>query len=656
VKRRFTVLRRLLEAVAIAVVVAVLAGFGLANGQLSGFQDRAVDQFFPSAKRDPAVIVVGMDDKAIAEPGFGYPPWPRDKHAQIARQLTAAGAAVIVWDVLFLAPDTSNSERPRQLEETADLANALETASESGVTTILGVAGELSRRRDSEFRRLEPVYPFEDLGRAASGLAHVKVETADGDGVVRAVPLVVETTDGALMPSLSLAAVLAYRGAQPQVVAGPKGVQAGGRLVPTEQDTELRLNFARGLDATSDSPAVVSSVDVYNGTVNPNRFKDKIVFIGATAESMNDNFDTPVNKSEGTPGVLIHANAVNTMLTASYLDVNSDRTTVLWVALLALLVAIAVLFLPLWVSIVVSVALAIGYVLLTAVQFDNGHIMNLIYPFVAIVLAFLVALMVRYFTETRHRQRVSKLFAQYVPETVAQQLVEQGRVEQAAEGERLDVSLFFCDLRGFTAMSANLTPQQVRIMLNEFYDALTEIILEHKGTVLKFVGDEVFAVFGAPLPVDHHPQVTLDCAMAIQRAAPELSARLADMDIPEVHFGIGMNSGEVVAAHVGGGRRRQYDIVGDTVNIGSRMCGQAGKGDIVMPIDCYRLLDDPPPAESMGFVALKNVERPMELMRIRVDEPVEPAERDEQDEPSAQETARDEVPVAAPADDATMRA
>ena len=134
------------------------------------------------------------------------------------------------------------------------------------------------------------------------------------------------------------------------------------------------------------------------------------------------------------------------------------------------------------------------------------------------------------------------------------------------------------------------------------------------------------------------------------------SARLADMDIPEVHFGIGMNSGEVVAAHVGGGRRRQYDIVGDTVNIGSRMCGQAGKGDIVMPIDCYRLLDDPPPAESMGFVALKNVERPMELMRIRVDEPVEPAERDEQDEPSAQETARDEVPVAAPADDATMRA
>jgi adenylate cyclase len=330
--------------------------------------------------------------------------------------------------------------------------------------------------------------------------------------------------------------------------------------------------------------------------------------------------------------------------------VNGDATTVAWAAALALLVALAVLFFPLWVSIVVSVVVAIGYFVVATWQFSDGHIMNVVYPLLAIVFAFIASLMIRYFTETRHRARVSKLFAQYVPEAVAQQLVEEGRLEQATEGERLDVSLFFCDLRGFTAMSANLTPQQVRQMLNEFYDELTHIILEHNGTVLKFVGDEVFAVFGAPLAVDHHPQVTLECAMAIQRAAPKLSERLAEMDIPEVHFGIGMNSGEVVAAHVGGGKRRQYDIVGDTVNIGSRMCGQAGKGDIVMPIDCYRLLDDPPPAESMGFVSLKNVELPMELMRVRVDwSPEEAAE-------ALHETGAREDPTVVVPDDATMKA
>ena len=646
-RRRLTLLRRLLTAIAVAVLAAVLAAVGLSAGQFTGYQDRAVDQFFPSAKRDPAVVVVGFDDAAVRR--WGYPPWPRSVHARLARQLGAAGAAVVVWDVLFNAPATDSNERTTQAAESADLADALQSVSANGATTtILGVAGDLSLQPGSDFRRLVPEYPIDTLRSAASGVAHVKVETADTDGVVRAVPLVVETNDRTLMPSLSLAAVLAYRGAQPQVLVGPKGVQAGGRLVPTEQDTELRLNFARGLDARG--PAVVSATDVYDGTVHPDRFKGKIVLIGATAESIRDNFDTPVNKSEGTPGVLIHANAVNTMLTASYLDVASHTSTVMWVALLALLVALAVLFLPLWLSIIVSALLAVGYLLLTALQFDHGHILNVIYPFLAIILSFFAALMVRYFTETRHRQRVSKLFAQYVPEAVAQQLVEQGRVEQAAEGERLDVSLFFCDLRGFTAMSANLTPQQVRLMLNEFYDALTDIILEHNGTVLKFVGDEVFAVFGAPLPVENHPQVTLDCAIAIQEAAPALSERLADMDIPAVHFGIGMNSGEVVAAHVGGGKRRQYDIVGDTVNIGSRMCGQAGKGDIVMPIDCYGLLSDPPRAESMGFVALKNVEHPMELMRIRADWEQE----FETESPRAK--PEEEHRVGVTADDATMKA
>jgi adenylate cyclase len=173
-------------------------------------------------------------------------------------------------------------------------------------------------------------------------------------------------------------------------------------------------------------------------------------------------------------------------------------------------------------------------------------------------------------------------------------------------------------------------------MLNEFYDALTDITLEHNGTVLKFVGDEVFAVFGAPLPVERHPQVALECAMAIQRAAPVLSEKLATMDIPPAYFGIGMNSGEVVAAHVGGGKRRQYDIVGDTVNIGSRMCGQAGKGDIVMPRTMYEILEDPPQAESMGMVSLKNVEVPLELVRIRVDWSDDTDDTDDGGSPSAQ--------------------
>lgn len=617
--KRRRLARRLLEAAAIAAGAALIAAVGIGNGYFAGFQDRAVDRFFPSAKTDPAIVVVGMDERAFQDARFGAPPWRRSVHAQIARQLVAAGAKVIVWDVVFYSSPTND----QQNADTADLAEALQIAEDAGVTTILGVDGKLrSIDPDSGLQVLDPTFPpYATLDDTMGGGAHVKVDTADGDGVVREVPLVVETKDGRFVPSLSLAAVLAYRDAQLQPLFNPRGVQAGGRFVPTEGSSKLRLNFTSGLNGQLGDKALVSAVDVYDGTVNPDRFKDKIVFIGATAESYRDNFDTPVNKSGGMPGVFIHANAANTMLTSSYLDVTSNAMTVLVVALLCFLVALAVLFLPLWASPLLTLALMFVYLFFAAVQFDRGHIMNLIYPIAMMAIAFVAAFMVRYFTETRHRQRVSKLFAQYVPETVAQQLVDQGRVEQAAEGERLDVSLFFCDLRGFTAMSRSLTPQQVRAMLNEFYDVLTNITLDHEGTVLKFVGDEVFAVFGAPLPVEDHPQVALECALEIQRAAPGLSEKLAEMGIPPAYFGIGMNSGEVVAAHVGGGKRRQYDIVGDTVNIGSRMCGQAGKGDIVMPRTMYEILSDPPYAESMGLVSLKNVEVPLELVRIRAEWP-----------------------------------
>ena len=227
-----------------------------------------------------------------------------------------------------------------------------------------------------------------------------------------------------------------------------------------------------------------------------------------------------------------------------------------------------------------------------------------------------MSVIVRFLTETRHHRRVSSLFSQYVPQAVARELEESGGIERHIEGERLEVGLFFCDLRGFTHLSASLEPTQVRAMLNAFYELTTDAILEYGGTIMKFVGDEVFAVFGAPLPVDHHTQRALDCAQLIQRRAPELRDMLAEIEIPEVRFGIGLNAGEVVAAHVGDSRRRQYDVVGDTVNLGSRLCGQAGPGEIVIKESLLDQLSRKPEVEIIGPVALKGLDEPVRLVKI----------------------------------------
>ena len=417
--------------------------------------------------------------------------------------------------------------------------------------------------------------------------------TPDGaDGVVRTVPLVVEEEDGNLMPALSFEALRAYFGDTDPISYRPDGVQVAGRFVPTEGRHQLRLNWSSDLEHV-DSDGVVSAADLLRRDVDPARFEDKIVFIGATTPIAGDTKLVPVDKTNTFPGVMIHANAVNTILTASYLEPVSNSETVLWCAIVAFFAALGLLFLPemgklpVALSVLATFALAlfvttligVAYLVIGFVEFDQGNVLDFVFPpFIALPFAFLAAFGVRLFTESRKRWRVSALFAQYVPEAVAKELEESGALDEHVEGERLDVGLFFCDLRGFTSLSSKLEPSQVRAMLNRFYDLLTEIIHTHGGTVLKFVGDEVFAVFGAPLPLENNAQATFDCAIEIQQRAHELDRDLADLEIPPVQFGIGMNAGFVVAAHVGGGRRRQYDIVGDTVNLAQPAVRAGGQG------------------------------------------------------------------------------
>jgi adenylate cyclase len=267
-------------------------------------------------------------------------------------------------------------------------------------------------------------------------------------------------------------------------------------------------------------------------------------------------------------------------------------------------------------SILVTILLGAGYVVFAFERFNSGRVLNFVYPSLAVIISFIGALGLRYFGETRQRRRVTALFSQYVPETVAQRLVDEDRASLAAEGERLDMTVLFCDLRGFTALSESLSPATVRVMLNHYYDRVTDVVLAMRGTLMKYVGDEVFAVWGAPLPSTDHPQRALECAMAIQALTPQLNRELVEMDAPEVSFGIGLNTGEAVAAHFGGGRRRQYDVVGDTVNVGARLCSAAGRGEIILSDQLLSRVPSPPPVEPVGPVELKGVSRELRLWTV----------------------------------------
>jgi adenylate cyclase len=188
---------------------------------------------------------------------------------------------------------------------------------------------------------------------------------------------------------------------------------------------------------------------------------------------------------------------------------------------------------------------------------------------------------VRYVAETRLRRRVAALFARYVPPPVAEELVRDGRLDVAVEGQRLEVTVFFCDLRGFTPLAASLQPAQVNRVLSAYYEYVSAVLLAEAGTIIQYVGDEVFAVFGAPLPTPDHAAAALRCAMEVQGGRQDLARVLAADGLPMIELGIGLHTGEVVAVHAGSSFRRQYSVVGDPVNVGSRLCAQAGPGEVV---------------------------------------------------------------------------
>jgi adenylate cyclase len=484
------------------------------------------------------------------------------------------------------------------------------------------------------YTAVEPIAPVPVIEQAGT-VGNANVALDPGDGVARSLPLLVQDDKGNLEPSVSLATLARVEGLKGPYTYGPRGVLVGDTQIPTGPRTLLTIAFSPQLKQDAPHPPIVSASDLIEGRVPESAVRGKIVLVGATDPSLGDKHPTPVSKQAGLemPGVLIHANALNTMLTGESLQPTSDARTAVYAGALALLVALLTLLGPVSVAPVAALLLLGAYVLYAIVKFDSGAVLDLIYPPLALVLAFIAALGIRYFTEMRGRRLVSNLFSQYVPKGVADDLLASGRVDEAVSGQRLKVSALFCDLRAFTAMSSQMEPTRLRDLLNIYYDTTSKLVHESGGTLLTYIGDEVFAVWGAPLPDNDNAAKAVACARAIQDANSELNDRLEKEGLPSsVTYGIGVHTGEVIAAHVGTDVHRQYTILGDTVNCASRLCTIAGRNEIVVSEETYKSLDGSnggrPPARTLPGIRLKGVGRDLVPHKLWPEELRDPSGED----------------------------
>jgi adenylate cyclase len=555
------------------------------------------DQLFLSEPPSPNIVIVGIDDETLQT--FGkWSDWTRDLHAQALDNLAAAGAQVIGLDILFV--DKSRNDEK------------LVTAVANAGNVVVGMEGTRILTGDGEgyiFDRF--VVPILPILNVATDIGHVNV-IPDSDGKVRRLPLVVRDQEGYYYPSFSLAVLYTMANMPlPDTYVREKGnLHLLLRDVPVDKYYNLRINYS---PEAADRP-YLSYGDVITGDFDPSVVKNKIVIIGMTATGELDTWEIPTS-SEKVPGVFIQAAAMDTILRSNFL---SEISTLSDLGIMLLITAIVALVLPRlrlkWGGLVIFVLFAV-YLVVSFFAFDGGHILNLVYPPLLLAITFIASVITMILMEQSDKRFVKDLFGRYVSPQVANQilsLADAGNLQLG--GEQREATIMFADIRGFTKMSESMTPKEIVNMLNAHLGVAIDRVLANGGMVNKFAGDNIMAVWNAPQPQAEHARLACKAACEIQHGLAELQEK--DPSLPKAQFGIGINTGSVVAGNVGSSGRTEYTVIGDAVNLASRICSATPATEVWIGPETYHQTKEQAECITLELQSFKGKAEQVQVYRL----------------------------------------
>lgn len=602
---------------------------------------------------DDSVVIVDLDEKSLAE--VGRWPWGRNTLADLVRRLVDDyQVAVVGFDVVFAESDESSGLRVLE-----DIGRQQLRGDPTYQQVLQGLRSSLNYdQRFADTLHSRPVvlgYYFSSLGNAqqsgvlpppvfapgvfqgrplqvvswkgfganlqplqeaAASAGHFN-PLVDFDGNSRRVPMIVEY-GGAYYEALSLAVVRTLLGQaklQPGYpdqnggmewleVLGPKRVIK----VPVDDSAAALIPY-RGHER---SFPYLSAVDVLKGRIDPGQLKGRIVLIGTTAPGLMDLRSTPVGAAY--PGVEVHANLIAGILAGS---IKEKPAYILGVEIIQLLLlgGVLALLLPLLSPIRASLLTAAVLLLTVALNLVLWSSANLVLPLASGILLTLLLFGVNmswgYFVESRTKRQFTELFGQYVPPELVDEMARDPQA-YSMEGRNVELSVLFSDVRGFTNISESLDPQELTHLMNDYLGAMTEVIRKNRGTLDKYMGDAIMAFWGAPVADPENARHAVLTALAMQKELKKLAEPFRKRGWPELHIGVGVNTGMMTVGDMGSPVRKAYTVMGDAVNLGSRLesiTKQYGVGVIVGPLTRDRL-------EGIVF---------RELDRVRVkgkDEPV----------------------------------
>jgi len=549
---------------ALAGLGAGLLVFGILQaGILDGPFFAAQDRLFPAPPPDPRITLVAIDSKSKQ---LGTYPWSNGYHAQVINYLASLHPKVILFDVML---DHSTIDPETKKETDSELADAIKKA---GNVVLVCTSS------DGPIDQLVVGEPIGDLGFGPP----------DPANAVRGMSLKVQTTclqneahESAFMLALRIA-----EGVDDFVDTSGSEAKFGKHNVPLVNG-QMLVNYTLGGSSTC------SYFDAFNGDCShPELITNHIVVVGTKLVDSGDIYAQPVAfKHDATfcpperqqcmldnqnYGYRIMADAMATVLQDRYVRLQPRTSIIAASLLLALIVGLAVYALSFRSAIIATATVLALYYLIALELSQQGYLADPLYTPMAVVLSAAFSLGARYVLVERERRKVERIFGQYVDPRISRQLADARSIKDVtSKGDRRELSLLFVDIRGFTAMSESMAAEDVLKVIQEYLNEMSSLILKWDGTIDKYVGDEIVALWNAPTDQPKHALWAVRCAYDLIDRAPALQAHLAAKGLPAISWGIGVNTGPAVVGNMGSKDRLQYTALGDTVNTAARFCSVA---------------------------------------------------------------------------------
>ncbi len=567
-------------------------------------------------KPEAPIRILAVDEKSLRE--VGQWPWPRAIHAKLVRKLKDLGVKCVFFDVFFPEPERTQEKMLNQLESVMN--SAIQGSSPTAAKIRKSVLADVQKFQstqngDKEFGQaiqdcgnvFLPIEPLingkegrtpnpESLHLTGAQLFHgfsdsffpsqsliisipdlqEKVEDSghtrffpNKDGIVRFYPTVIAYS-GLMIPHLSLQVARVFLGEKnPIKVFVGDHVEVGNRNIPIlDEGGSAVVDYcgSKGIFPT------FSASDLLNDRADPKDFKGSIVLIGATAEGINDLRPTPFTKVS--PGVEINANIIENVLDNHVLTLAPDFLKYILVLILSLAIWYMVPRVTptqgsLWFG-----ALLVVYIVVACLAFQYaGLIINMTYPVLSLMLTFLFLTTYKFRTEVRHSRYMKQMFQSMVTPKVVEEILKMPAGIELG-GEEKELTVMFSDIRGFTTYSEKHTPHEVVGILNEYLTQMTNMIFQTEGTLDKYIGDAIMAFWGAPTSQKDHAYRACSTALGmVDLLHHTLHTKWESEGKEKLHIGIGINTGPIVVGFVGSQAIKNYTLIGDAVNLGSRLEG-----------------------------------------------------------------------------------